>query len=99
MIYPPMPFKFFGDSARKKERYARVFPIAKPRALLWQGLHYWLLGRHQRVNTLWKSGITQAEQLGMVYEEGLAHYEFACQGVTGDLTTCLHLRPNEFLPI
>ncbi|OUD12067.1 AAA and adenylate/guanylate cyclase domain-containing protein [Thioflexithrix psekupsensis] len=73
-------------------RYARVFPIAKPRALLWQGLHYWLLGRHQRAHTLWKSCITQAAQLGMVYEEGLAHYELARHGVAGDLTTRLHLR-------
>jgi hypothetical protein len=73
-------------------RYAHVFPIAQPRALLWQGLHHWLHGREQRARTLWRNSMSAAARLGVVYEEGLAHYELARHAAPGEVAGRLHLQ-------
>jgi hypothetical protein len=47
--------------------YAKVFPVAEPHALRWQGRRYWLQGRHRQGIQLWRAGIHLAQQLGMPY--------------------------------
>ena len=57
------------------QRYARFFPIGRPRAKLCQGLWYWLAGRSTMAYRLWQKSLTAARQLHMPYEQGLAYYE------------------------
>jgi tetratricopeptide (TPR) repeat protein len=56
-------------------RYARLFPIGRPRAHLWQGLWYWLAGRADQATRLWHQGLTAAQRFQMPYEQGLTYYE------------------------
>jgi class 3 adenylate cyclase/tetratricopeptide (TPR) repeat protein len=53
-------------------RYARVFPIGRPRALLHQGLVAWTDGRAGRARRDWRAALAAAEGLGMRYEQALA---------------------------
>ena len=53
-------------------RYARVFPIGRPRALLHQGLVAWTDGRAGRARRDWRAALAAAERLGMRYEQALA---------------------------
>jgi hypothetical protein len=56
-------------------KYARGFPIGRPRAWLWQGLYDWLTGQSARARQAWQRSLNEAERLGMVYEQGQAHYQ------------------------
>ena len=54
-------------------RYARVFPIAKPAALLRQGTCDWLAGQFGKAHQNWRKALAAAEWLAMPYQQGLAH--------------------------
>jgi tetratricopeptide (TPR) repeat protein len=56
-------------------RYARLFPMGRPRARLWQGLWYWLAGRPETAHRWWRQSLIAAHQFHMPYEQGLAYYE------------------------
>jgi hypothetical protein len=53
-------------------RYARVFPIGQPRALLHRGLVAWTAGRPARARRDWRAALAAAERLDMRYEQALA---------------------------
>jgi hypothetical protein len=53
-------------------RYARVFPIGQPRALLHRGLIAWADGRAARARRDWRAALAAAERLDMRYEQALA---------------------------
>ncbi len=53
--------------------YARVFPIARPRAALYSGQAAWLAGRPAAARTAWGHALRAARRLGMPYEQALAH--------------------------
>jgi class 3 adenylate cyclase/tetratricopeptide (TPR) repeat protein len=53
-------------------RYARVFPIGEPRALLHRGLVAWLAGRPAAARRDWHDALAAAERLGMRYDRALA---------------------------
>jgi hypothetical protein len=53
-------------------RYARVFPIGQPRALLHRGLVAWTGGRPARARRDWRAALAAAERLDMRYEQALA---------------------------
>jgi class 3 adenylate cyclase/tetratricopeptide (TPR) repeat protein len=72
-------------------RFARVFPIARPRADLWQGRADWLGGRRGRASRLWRRGLAVAERLSMPYEQGLAHLEIGQHLPAGDPDRRAHL--------
>ena len=55
--------------------YARVFPVGRARALLWQGLFDWLSGRPYLARQQWQQAIAAAIALGMPYDEALARYQ------------------------
>jgi class 3 adenylate cyclase/tetratricopeptide (TPR) repeat protein len=61
-------------------RFARVFPIGKPRARLWQGRLAQLSGRTEWAQAAWRAGLVSAERLGMPYEAALAHAELGRHG-------------------
>jgi class 3 adenylate cyclase/tetratricopeptide (TPR) repeat protein len=53
-------------------RYARVFPIGRPRALLHRGLIAWTDGRASPARRDWRAALAAAERLDMRYEQALA---------------------------
>ena len=72
-------------------RYARVFPIGRPRAWLYQGWHDWLSGKARKARRAWRKSLAEAERLAMPYEEGLAHYEIGRHLPAGDAARQEHL--------
>jgi hypothetical protein len=56
-------------------RFARAFPIARPRAWLCEGLAAQLAGHQRRALAAWRRSLVLAERLAMPYEQGRAHYE------------------------
>jgi hypothetical protein len=56
-------------------KFARVFPIGRPRARLLQGRAEWLAGRSSRAMKAWRASLAEAAGLGMRYEEALAREE------------------------
>jgi hypothetical protein len=52
-------------------RYARVFPIGEPRALLYRGLLAWMAGRPAVARRRWRGALAAAERLGMRYDQAL----------------------------
>jgi hypothetical protein len=53
-------------------RFARVFPIGRPRALLHRGLVAWADGHPARARRDWRAALAAAERLEMGYEQALA---------------------------
>jgi tetratricopeptide (TPR) repeat protein len=82
-------------SARKAcntfQTFARSFPIAQPRAWLYQGWRSRLAGDLARANRAWQQGLSLAERLAMPYEQGRAHYELG-RHAAGDEQGQAHLR-------
>ncbi len=64
--------------------FARVFPIGKPRARLWEGTASWVSGKPARAHRYWRKSLRAAERLEMAYEEGLTHFEIGLHG-TNDI--------------
>ena len=56
-------------------QYARAFPIARPRAWLWEGLSAHLSGHPRRALAAWEKSLAAAERLTMPCERGRAHYQ------------------------
>jgi len=75
----PGEYKALSKVARQAcqglRRFARVFPIAQPRAWLHRGRYSWLAGKQQKARKAWQKSLALAQQLQMPHEEGLAHYE------------------------
>jgi predicted ATPase/DNA-binding SARP family transcriptional activator len=62
-------------AVRRLRRYARTFPMARPRALICTGWQAALGGRTGRALRLWARAVRAAESLGMPYERARAHDE------------------------
>jgi predicted ATPase/DNA-binding SARP family transcriptional activator len=60
---------------RRLRRYARTFPMARPRALLCVGWARWLDGRQAAARRAWARAAAEAERLRMPYELARAHHE------------------------
>jgi hypothetical protein len=60
---------------RLLRRYARSFPMARPRALTWQGWCQWLESRHRIALRAWAQAVQESERLAMPWELARAHYE------------------------
>jgi hypothetical protein len=69
-----------GQAMRSLRRYAHVFPIGRPRALLCQGLLAWVQGRPVRARKAWRRSLAAAERLGMRYDQLLAHQQLSRHG-------------------
>jgi eukaryotic-like serine/threonine-protein kinase len=63
------------QALRCLRRYARVFPVGQPRALLCQGLLAWVDERPVRARKAWRRSLAAAERLGMRYDQMLAHHQ------------------------
>ncbi|HKG18756.1 MAG TPA: hypothetical protein VKB00_03380, partial [Candidatus Limnocylindrales bacterium] len=64
-----------AEAMNRMGQYAAVFPVGRPRARTLEGRHAWLLGRREAAFRSWRRALAGAQELSMVYEEGLAHYE------------------------
>ncbi|MBI3797077.1 MAG: tetratricopeptide repeat protein, partial [Deltaproteobacteria bacterium] len=74
--YPlPSLANFAAKACKILNRFARIFPIGKPRFWLSQGRYYWLSGKPSQARKAWQKGLALATQLAMPYEQALAHYE------------------------
>ncbi len=78
-------------ACRTLHRYARVFPIGRPRAWLYQGCYDWLSGKARKARKAWRKSLAEAKRLAMPYEEGLAHYEIGRHLPAGDAARREHL--------
>ena len=72
--------------------YARVFPIGKPQAYLWQGVFEWLLGHQGKAQKLWQKGLAVAQELEMPYDAALLHYQLARRLAKDDPNRQAHLQ-------
>lgn len=71
--------------------FAGWFPIGRPQAYVWQGLHRWLSGRPRRARAAWRRGLAAAKRLDMPHDEALAHYEIGRHLGDGDASGRQHL--------
>ncbi len=55
-------------------RYARAFPVARPRELIRQGTYFWLADRQAKALHIWQKALVAAEKLEMSYDQGMAHH-------------------------
>jgi len=80
-VISPQRRQEFQTSARKAIRsfnkFAGVFPVAKPRALLLQGRTFLLAGRPKQAEKILRDALDTAKHFQMPYEQGLIHYELA----------------------
>jgi class 3 adenylate cyclase/tetratricopeptide (TPR) repeat protein len=58
-------------------RYARFLPIGRPRSGVWSGHYAWIRGNTVKARRTWQRSLEQASELGMAYDEGLAHLGLA----------------------
>ena len=54
-------------------RFAWIFPVGKPRALVGLGRYLWLLGNREWALRCLRSGLKEALRFAMPYEQALAH--------------------------
>jgi hypothetical protein len=72
-------------------KFARVFPIGRPRAWLLVGLHRWLSGRRQAAHRAWTKSLDLATGMHLLYDQGLAHYEIGRHLVADNPARHYHL--------
>jgi class 3 adenylate cyclase/tetratricopeptide (TPR) repeat protein len=72
-------------------RFAQAFPMARPRAWLYEGRAAHHLGRQRRALAVWHKSLQTAERLVMPYEQGRAHYELGRHLPPGDPARHAHL--------
>lgn len=72
-------------------KFARVYPISRPQAWLWQGLYDWLAGNPGRAHRAWRKALAEAERLVMPYEQGLAYYQIGRHLAVNDPARLTHL--------
>jgi predicted ATPase/DNA-binding SARP family transcriptional activator len=69
---------------RRLRRYARTFPMARPRALVCLGWSHWLDGRPAAARRAWARAVREAERLRMPYELARAHHELGRHLAAGE---------------
>jgi hypothetical protein len=69
---------------RRLRRYARTFPMARPRALVCLGWSQWLQGRHGAAHRAWTQAIGEAERLAMPWELANAHHQLGRHLAAGE---------------
>jgi predicted ATPase len=69
---------------RRLRRYARIFPMARPRALICLGWSRWLDGRPAAARRAWARAVREAERRRMPYELARAHHELGRHLAAGE---------------
>ena len=73
-----------ASGLRRLRRYARSFPMARPRALVCLGWSQWLQDRQGAAHRAWTRAIREAERLAMPWELANAHHELGRHLATGE---------------
>lgn len=76
-------------------QYARIFPIGRPRAALWQGFYDWLNGKPEKAFRSWEKGLEIARALGLPWDEARICYEIGRRKPAGDKLRQTHLQSAE----
>jgi tetratricopeptide (TPR) repeat protein len=63
------------QACRNLRRYARVFPVWRPRASCWQATLAWLEGRPREARRLWEKSIMAARTFSLPLNEAMALHE------------------------
>jgi tetratricopeptide (TPR) repeat protein len=63
------------QACRALHQFARTYPIAKSRSLLWQGLYDWLDGKPRSAHKNWQKSLAAAHELSMPYDQALTYRE------------------------
>jgi eukaryotic-like serine/threonine-protein kinase len=63
------------EMVRRLEKFAVLYPMARPRALVFRGLLSWHGGDRTRAVSLWAKALELATSFGMPYDAGRAHLE------------------------
>jgi tetratricopeptide (TPR) repeat protein len=63
------------QACRALHQFARTYPIARSRSLLWQGLYDWLNGNPRSAHKNWQKSLAAAQKMSMPYDEALAYRE------------------------
>jgi hypothetical protein len=79
------------QACKALHQFAGVYPIAQPRAWLWQGLYDSLAGKPAQAQQAWRKSLEHAERLAMRYDEALVHYEIGRHLSLNDSTRTKHL--------
>ena len=62
-------------------RFARAFPVGRPRSAIWKGLWHWIRNDRAAARRHWRSALAAASGLGMLPDSALAHEHLArCDG-------------------
>jgi len=90
-------------ACRALRGFARVFPVARPRARLLQGLEAWQRGRSSYAVKAWRRGLTDARRLTMPLEElrllaTMAHYGCSDAEQRDALAATLEVDPRRLVP-
>jgi class 3 adenylate cyclase/tetratricopeptide (TPR) repeat protein len=75
-VDPALPRSARG-ACRFFDRYAKRFPVGRPRATRFAGTAAWLAGKPGKARRLWSQAVRRARSLGMDYDEALALIELA----------------------
>jgi predicted ATPase/DNA-binding SARP family transcriptional activator len=75
-------------AVHRLRRYARTFPMARPRALICLGWHTWLTGHTGTARRAWARAVRESDRLHMPYELARAHHELG-----------RHLTPGQRSPL
>ena len=81
-----------GKAVHAITGYARLYPIAKSRALVFQGWNFHMLGQTQKAQKAFSEALTAAKELGSVYEIGRASYELGRHLPESDDSRLSHLK-------
>lgn len=79
------------QACKALRQFASTYPIAQPRAWLWQGLYEWLSGKPVQAQQAWRKSLEHAERLAMRYDEALTHFEIGRHLPMDDSTRTKHL--------
>lgn len=58
------------------QQFAQSFPIAQPRALLWQGVWLWYQGKTTQAQKRWHQAVQLAKTMAMPYEQARIHQQW-----------------------
>jgi class 3 adenylate cyclase len=72
-------------ACKRLRAFARVFPVARPAALIWTGLERWLSGRKPQAMSAWNEAVSVATELGVPYFAALARYQIGRHLPRGDV--------------
>ncbi len=74
---PPNPRA--TEALKLFKSFSAIFPIARPRYWLYEGVRQWQAGKPDHARKSWQRSAAFANQLGLRYDQGLAQYQLGCK--------------------